>query len=579
MKNLYPMTVGSIVIVMILFSVIVQLIGYFAFSRSFESEYSDFAMRSANISTELVDGDSLEGYLNYSQEELEKVYRYSTFSAYSRDYGDKADLDEYMYGQTYGFSKEGLDILTSSMGLSVIYVIIPDKDYKHYTCIFNCVNEDSGYTPWKLGRREEAYPDYYEKYKNIMENGSEGEIVKRIKDLGDAKPHITALVPIYDKEENVVGILCVQRFVDELVKTRKAFVQGVGAIAVILIIIIMLFESQFLRVQVIKPIDRIAREAERFAQGGKDGKFPIPGGLGSDICKVNEIRSLAESIDNMENDTLNIIEYITEMTREKERVDSDISLARKIQLGMLPQKYQLLEEKDEFDIGVLMRPAREVGGDFYDFFMIDDDHLALIIADVSDKGIGAAFFMAMSKTLIKARAKMGGSAAEIIQYVDELIQEKNPQGMFVTVWFGIVDLESGIVNVCNAGHDYPAIMQGGEDYKIEKMPHGPAVGFLPGMQHTEYEMKLNPGDRIFLYTDGVNEAKRTDGARFGIERMLRLLNSNKETDNDTLVLRMKLAVDNFAGEEPQFDDMTMLSFTYIGKKLKLKSSEDNGNEI
>ena len=174
--------------------------------------------------------------------------------------------------------------------------------------------------------------------------------------------------------------------------------------------------------------------------------------------------------------------------------------------------------------------------------------------------------MAISKTLIKSRARMGGTAADIIQYTDELISEKNAAGMFVTVWMGIIDLENGHVDACNAGHDYPAIMKQSEDFVIEKTPHGPPVAFIPGMAHVGYEFDLKPGERIFLYTDGLNEAKAADGTRFGNDRILKVLNENKTSDNEKLLFEMKKAVNTFVGDEPQFDDMTMLGFTYDGIK-------------
>jgi serine phosphatase RsbU (regulator of sigma subunit) len=212
-----------------------------------------------------------------------------------------------------------------------------------------------------------------------------------------------------------------------------------------------------------------------------------------------------------------------------------------------------------------MSPAREVGGDFYDFFMVDDDHLAILIADVSDKGVGSAFFMAISKTLVKTYAKMVMNPTDVIAKVDRQISEKNEAGLFVTLWMAVIDLNTGHVNACNAGHDYPAIMKNGEDFVVEKTPHGPPVAFIPGMEFLGMEFDMKPGDRIFLYTDGLNEAKRSDDERFGTDRMLEVLNAHKDVDNETMIHLMREAVDEFAGDEPQFDDMTMLGFTFKGR--------------
>ena len=245
----------------------------------------------------------------------------------------------------------------------------------------------------------------------------------------------------------------------------------------------------------------------------------------------------------MEVDTIKNIEDITRITSERERIGAELSLASGIQNGMLPSHNQMLDDVEGFEIFATMDPAKEVGGDFYDFYMIDDTHLAMLIADVSDKGVGAAFFMAIAKTLIKARALMGGSPVEIITYADKLISEKNPEGMFVTVWLGIIDLETGHMDICNAGHDYPAVMKDNKKYVIEKTPHGPAVAFLPGVEFVETELDLKPGDRIFLYTDGLNEAKGMDGDRFGLDRMLSVLNIYNGLNDKELIAEMKKNVD------------------------------------
>ncbi len=567
--SLYTMTIGSIIIIMIVFAVSVSLIGYFAFSSSFEKEYYDSVQRIANLVTSnTMAGIDPSDYLQYSQETMDEMKEYRNYNEYVNQCnidGIEPDEETFDDAYTYNFIKDEISDVCNIIGVSVIYAIVPDEDFKHYTCVFNCVNKNSGYDPWDMGYRVETPSEYYEAYERIYNHGSKIEVVERYTNLGKGKPHVTAIAPLKNEEGDICGILCVQRFAEGLTNTRRNFVQGIGGLAAILIIIIMLLESRFLRKQVVQPIERISKEAERFARDSKDRELPTAQTIGSNICKVNEIVSLAESIDNMEIDTIKSIEDITTMTKEKERVDADITLASKIQLGMLPQKNQLIENHKEFDVSAAMKPAKEVGGDFYDFFMVDDTHLAILVADVSDKGVGAAFFMAIAKTLIKARARLGGDPAEMIEYVDALIAEKNPQGMFVTVWFGIIDIINGHVKVCNAGHDYPAILGSDGVYKIEKTPHGPAVGFIPGAKQIGYEFDMAPGNRIFLYTDGLNEAKRSDGERFGISRILEVLNDNKELDNDQMILKMKLTVNAFAGDEPQFDDMTMLSFTYNGR--------------
>lgn len=241
---------------------------------------------------------------------------------------------------------------------------------------------------------------------------------------------------------------------------------------------------------------------------------------------------------------------------------SELGIASKIQMNLLPNIFPAFPNRNDFDIHATTIPAKEVGGDFYDFFMINDEQLAILIADVSDKGVGAALFMTISKIIIKTKAQMGGTPSEIIKYADERISEKNDAGMFVTLWLGIINLKTGHVDFCNAGHDYPAIMSA-NGYKVEKGLHGSPVGFLPGMEFPGGSFDLNPGDRIFLYTDGIVEAKSIDGSRFGTDRLLEVLNEHKDYSDQDIIACMVDKVNQFAKGEAQYDDITMLSFTYL----------------
>lgn len=538
--SLYTFVNGIVIALTVVFAVIVILIGSYAFTQSFTNEYNDSVYRIARFSAEVVDGDSIDDYLASTEEEVGSKF------------------------ESYATTKQRLTSFCNNMGMSVIYVIKPSDDYQSYTSIFNCLNDNSPFTEWELGHVEDINSnDYAEAYKNIIEKGSDREIVLREFNLNGANPHITALVPIKDSNGNVTAIMCVQRELQDLVDARRSFIQGVSGLAIVLLIISLLIVGRVLRKRLINPVKVIATETDRFAE---ENTLPEESLLSEIASPVKEVRALAVSIDKMESDTVKNIEDITRFTSEKERLDVELELAANIQKGMLPKREEFLADKDCFDVYASMNPAREVGGDFYDYYMLDDNHLVILIADVSDKGAGAAFFMAISMTLIRARAKMGGNAAEIIKYVDDVIAEKNSEGMFVTVWMAIIDLSTGHVNVCNAGHDYPAIMKGGEDYFVDKTSrHGPPIGFIPGARFKDYEFDINPGDRIFLYTDGLNEAKSASGERFGLDNILETLNAHKDATNEELVEAMIKRADAFEEGVPQFDDRTMLSFTYIKK--------------
>ena len=212
-----------------------------------------------------------------------------------------------------------------------------------------------------------------------------------------------------------------------------------------------------------------------------------------------------------------------------------------------------------------MDPAKEVGGDFYDFFLIDEDHLGMVMADVSGKGVPAALFMMVSKILVQNYAMTGRGPAEVLRAVNNQICANNREEMFVTVWFGVLDLRTGRITAANAGHEYPAMMLTGGQFELVKDKHGFVIGGVEGVRYKEYELQLKPGSRLFLYTDGVPEATNADNVLFGTERMLAALNKAPDADTKTILKNVREAVDGFVKDAEQFDDLTMLCVEYTGK--------------
>ena len=218
-----------------------------------------------------------------------------------------------------------------------------------------------------------------------------------------------------------------------------------------------------------------------------------------------------------------------------------------------------------------MTPAKEVGGDFYDFFLIDENHLAMVIADVSGKGVPAALFMMISKILVQNYALTGGSPAEILQAVNSQICKNNREEMFVTVWLGILDIKTGRIVAANAGHEYPAVMISGGQFELIKEKHGFVIGGMDGLQYREYELTLTPGSKLFLYTDGVPEATDDRLEMFGTDRMLDALNKDPSAEPESILKKVRTAVDGFVRDAQQFDDMTMLCMEYRGNTGEQKS--------
>ena len=263
--------------------------------------------------------------------------------------------------------------------------------------------------------------------------------------------------------------------------------------------------------------------------------------------------------------TTNISTHTLLETRAKvEATESELRVATNIQTGMLPSIFPAFPNFPEFDIYASMDPAKEVGGDFYDFFMIDEDHIALVIADVSGKGIPASLFMMSSKILINDHALMGGTPAEILERVNKQLCANNDADMFVTVWLGILEISTGKLTTASAGHEYPMINTSGK-YELLKDKHGLAVGAMSMSKYKNTEIMLKKGDSIFVYTDGVAEATDAGNRLFGTDRTLEALNAVPAGASQKEVLSgVRNAVDAFVKEAPQFDDLTMLGLKYKG---------------
>ena len=254
---------------------------------------------------------------------------------------------------------------------------------------------------------------------------------------------------------------------------------------------------------------------------------------------------------------------------ERSRLEGELSTASGIQAEMLPSIFPAFPERPEFDIFASMDPAKEVGGDFYDFFLLDDDHLYVVIADVSGKGVPAALFMMGSMIVLANHAMMGKSPAQILTDANKAICANNRENMFVTVWLGILELSTGKLTAANAGHEYPAIQKPNGQFELFKDKHDMMVGMEDFVEYREYELQMEPGSRIFVYTDGVPEATAAPKGdakpeMFGTDRMIDALNIDPNAPLEELLKNVRHSVDTFVGDAEQFDDLTMLSLLYRG---------------
>ncbi len=333
-------------------------------------------------------------------------------------------------------------------------------------------------------------------------------------------------------------------------------------------VVIALTVSVALSNRIVKPIKRLTEEVSSMHGDNLDFHW--------DMNTGDETQLLANSFQSL---TQRMKDYIHEnetITAERERISTELSLATRIQAAMLPRIFPPFPNRSEFDIFALMEPAREVGGDFYDFFLVDDDHLCIVMADVSGKGVPAALFMMVSKIILQNCAMFGKSPAEILARTNDSICDNNEEEMFVTAWVGILELSTGRLTAANAGHEYPAVKKPDGQFEILKDKHGFVIGGFSGASYKEYELQMEPGSKLFLYTDGVPEAMGGEPPHemFGLGRMLDALNEDPETAPREILMRVRRALEGFVKDAAQFDDLTMLCLEYKGKRTPPESAEE-----
>ena len=527
--------IGSIVLLLVVFGLVVSTLSYMSFTDSFKEEYAVSTYHMADTASTLVNGDRLDEYL--AGEEMEE----------------------------YQLSKQYLDSFCSRMNVSLIYVIKVDtSDYGRFVSIFNPVNnavDDSEYVEWELGyKRDTTNEEYRQKYRAMYEQTAPYETVYRIKTTDGQHPHITTMVPVKDSAGETAAILCVQRPVREFNAARMPYLKSIVASTIILAVISSLVAYIFIRRQVVDPVRRVSEEAVRFARENTKGRD-----LGT-VSRFAEFQGLADSIVKMESDMGNYIESLTAVTAEKERIGAELVLAERIQRNSIPGEFPAFPDRTDFDIYASMDPAREVGGDFYNFFLIDDDHLAVAIGDVSGKGVPASLFMMVTNILISDRTKMGGRPGDILTFINTNLCAHNRADMFVSVWLGILELSTGRLVAANAGHEYPILKRAGEGFALYKDKHCFVIGGMEDVSFCEYELALEPGDRLFLYTDGVPEASAEEGSMFGMDRLISALNDAPDASPREIISNVSRAVDGFVKDAEQFDDLTMLCLEYRGQK-------------
>ena len=532
---------------LLIFFVIVSRIGYYGFTDALLDQYSDDALRTAKVAALNLEPDRMNAYIQSSgkNEEYQKILK-------------------------------SLENVCNASGSTFVYVVKPDQsDYKHVMFIFSTEGWNYNYQLYDFGYiRKTTNEEYQEKYRSLCEDGSSQELVVRDRGYIETDPHITAMIPLRGSDHQTKAIMCVQRQMNGMTDARQGYIRKLALVLLLLTMLMIISVGLFLNKLLLQPIRKITEEADRFANENKVADVKL-----TDTIRNNdEIGRLAGSIDRMEEEIVTYVKDITQITGERERITTELSLARRIQADMLPNEFPAFPDRKEFDIYASMTPAREVGGDFYDFILIDEDHLYLTIADVSGKGVPAALFMMASQIILANMIIMGYSPGEVLERTNEAICANNKEEMFVTVWLGILEISTGRLRAANAGHEYPAIKHSGGDFELLKEKHGLVIGGMEGVRYKEYELVLEPGSKIFVYTDGVPEATDAKNRMFGTDRMLCALNSEQEAGPEQILANVRKSVDAFVQDAEQFDDLTMLCLEYKGPQPAEDSGAGDGGD-
>ena len=447
------------------------------------------------------------------------------------------------------------DILTlmqrnmNEFGLDYIYVFVPEGD--EFTYVWDT---EEGTV---IGEKENDISDNEREQLPKLLSGEEPEFLINYSDKHDLFG--TAWAPVYDSSGKIVAIVGVDFFMPKIIVMIIVYTIYVTLLVAVITMIGGFIYYRSMKKNIIRPIILLNNATKEMVDNiDKDVPFEV------DIHTRDEIEDLADSFGKMDEDLRTYIRELEHVTAEKERIGAELSVATKIQADMLPRIFPAFPDRNEIDLYATMTPAKEVGGDFYDFFLVDDDHVALVMADVSGKGVPAALFMVIAKTLIKNSLMEGNSPSEALESANNQLCEGNESEMFVTVWAAVIEISTGKGVAANAGHEHPAIRRKDADYELEVYRHSMAVAVMDGMPFKEHEFTMNPGDSLFVYTDGVAEATDANNELFGTDRMLTALNKESGAEPNRILENVKQGIDDFVQEAEQFDDITMLCFRYNG---------------
>ena len=510
--------------------------GYLQYRNSIYKQYNSFAYQIDEMARSYVNGDRIASYLETGTTDAE--YDRMSQNIYSL----------YRYTSLYENN-------------SGIYIFVPDCE--KFTCknifdvrIVEATAETKPY--YEIGVEDPITFEDPTEVTKIYETGKKSSSYF----IHESKfgYNSCAILPVFDSNGKPTALIVADMPIPFISETLNRYLAITIFITVLIVAAFMALFITMMRRTITRPMKIIATETDSFSKSDIQLSTLLPG-----FKQKDEIGQLARSIYKMETDIQSYISNITQITAEKERIGAELDIANHIQASMLPCIFPAFPDRKEIDIYATMTPAKEVGGDFYDFFMVDDRHLAIVMADVSGKGVPAALFMVIAKTLIKDHTVPGADLGDVFTKVNDLLCQSNSEGLFVTAFEGVLDMVTGEFNFVNAGHEMPYIYRKGEAFSFHKIKPGFVLAGMEGMKYKAGSITMNVGDKIFQYTDGVTEATNENNELYGMDRLTQILNKVKEYGPFVILPAVKENIDAFVGNAPQFDDITMLCFEYKEK--------------
>ena len=465
--------------------------------------------------------------------------------------------DQQLYAEiTYSWLITRVNQIKQAHQLSFLFCVVTDENCQTQFFLFSAADPDSV--------RGTVYGEVYPLGTTVSVTESQQEAMRsaRLNDthLADAGAYVDFYSYLTEIDGQTALIGLTYNLSDLLANVKVQALQDtfLASVFQLVLAIVCLFLVAF---YVLSPLKKVQQNI-RLYRDEKDSRA-IEKNL-SDIRATNEIGRLSKDVVSLTAEMDDFLQRIEANAAERERIGTELSLASRIQADMLPRVFPPFPDRTEFDVYASMDPARAVGGDFYDFLLVDEDHLYLVMADVSGKGIPAALFMMMSMIVLGNHAMLKMSPAQILAETNKAICDHNQEEMFVTVWLGLLEISTGKLTAANAGHEYPILKRPEGSFELLKDKHGFVIGGMDGLRYPEYQLQLEPGTKLFLYTDGVPEATNSDQEMFGTDRLLEALNRKPDSAPEALLSEVRRAVDGFVRDADQFDDLTMLCLEYKG---------------